>query len=203
MEIIFCQFFDKEKREITTVDLVSTIIYEQNNKIPMKHKYINSLGIGFDAYVGYLTNKSKYFPGIFACLLSVLRALVNLKNIEVTVNVNKQKIYGEKLLLSLGNGIASGGVFYLNPIAVINDGAIDLTIVDKVSVTQILTALPFILFNKLKKIHEAKQYCAPEITVNLKTPYFVHLDGEIISTKAKKIIVKSLPKAIKIIQMKS
>lgn len=150
--------FHKEKNETIEVDLMSVDIYEDNPGNPIKHHFINSMGIGFDAYVGFLTNKNKYLKGILAYLLSVIKALIKYKEVDVNIKLNNEFLNGEKLLISLGNGISSGGGFYLTPKAKISDGLINLTAVDKISTLRILSALPLALFNKIDKVEEAKQF---------------------------------------------
>jgi diacylglycerol kinase family enzyme len=102
-------------------------------------------------------------------------------------------------MVSVGNGVCSGGGFYLNPYAIINDGVLDISIFDNITRRRLLTALPLALFNKLDKVPEAKMHTTDYADIKLKNPYFVHCDGEIITNTLKEAKITIQKKAIKII----
>ena len=93
-------------------------------------------------------------------------------------------------MISIGNGISSGGGFYLNPNAIINDGLLDLSIFDEVTRLRLLTALPMALVNKVEKIREAKLFRSDAFKIIMRTPALIHCDGEIISTQLKTAEIK-------------
>lgn len=171
------------KSKISKVDIGNIIFTEDGSDTKKVHKFINSLGIGFDAYVGFLNQNNKYLSGIFSYIFSVVRALFNYRMIELDIKYGDNRIIGERLMMSIGNGITSGGGFYLNPHALIDDGLLDLSVFDTVTRRRLLTALPLALVNKTDKIPEAKQFVTEKVELKLKTPYYTHCDGEIISDK--------------------
>ena len=189
-----------DKSEIIKVDVGNVLFTNNDNEEYKQHKFINNLGIGFDAYVGYLNQNNKLFSGLFSYIFSVIRALFKYKMIDVELKSESEVIVGERLMLSIGNGVSSGGGFYLNPHAIINDGLLDLSVFDSITRRRLLTALPLALLNKVDKIPEAKQSLTKNVELKLKTPYYAHCDGEIISDKltfAKITIDKQILKVIK------
>lgn len=176
---------NSNKSQISKVDIGNIIYLEDGSDKIKEHKFINSLGIGFDAYVGFLNQNNKYLSGIFSYLFSVVRALFKYKMIELDIKSGTERIIGERLMLSIGNGITSGGGFYLNPKAIIDDGLLDLSVFDSITRRRLLTALPLALINKLDRIPEAKQFVTEKVELILKTPYYTHCDGEIITDKLK------------------
>lgn len=170
---------------ISKVDIGHIKYSEDGTDKLNEYKFINSLGIGFDAYVGFLNQNNKYLSGIFSYLFSVVRALFRYKMIEIDIKSGAERIIGERLMVSIGNGITSGGGFYLNPRAIIDDGLLDLSVFDSITRRRLLTALPLALMNKLDKVPEAKQFITKMVELKLKTPYYIHCDGEIISDKLK------------------
>jgi len=150
------------------------------------HYFANCLGIGFDAYVGYINSSNKRLNGVASYIIAVLKALYNYKMLDGTINfINKEsktiKISGKKLMFTVGKGISSGGGFYLTPNAILDDRYVDISIFDKLSRFRLLQVLPKALVNKLETVSEAKMYKSKEIKIALKDPYYVHCDGEIIS----------------------
>ncbi|MCB0749028.1 MAG: hypothetical protein KDC90_16330, partial [Ignavibacteriae bacterium] len=113
---------------------------------------------------------------------------------------NNSFIKGEKLMISIGNGISSGGGFYLNPNAKVDDGILDLSIFEKITRRRLLSALPMALVNKIEKVPEASLTRTEKIKIELKNPYFMHCDGEIISEDLSEAYVSLYDKKIKIIE---
>jgi diacylglycerol kinase family enzyme len=103
-------------------------------------------------------------------------------------------------MLSIGNGISSGGGFYLNPHALIDDGQLDISIFDKITRRRLLTALPLALLNKIDSVPEAKQSRSDKIIIKLKTPYFAHCDGEIISEQLEEATISVDKQYLRIIK---
>ena len=106
----------------------------------------NMFNIGFDCAVADTTNaiKSKTFiSGSMAYFVSIFINLVKKKvtDIEIEVDgINRGR--GELLLTSIANGCYCGGGLKTNPIALINDGFININIVKNVSRLKCLTLLP-------------------------------------------------------------
>jgi YegS/Rv2252/BmrU family lipid kinase len=180
---------DSNFNEIASVDVGKISFTEVGSNNGNSHKFVNSLGIGFDAYVGHLNQKNKVLSGLLSYIYAVIRALFNYQMINVDIDNGNTQISGDKLLISIGNGISSGGGFYLNPFAKINDGLLDVTVVDKVTRRRLMTALPMALINKLEKVPEAKLSTTKNITLKLNTPYFAHCEGEIITEKLTSAVI--------------
>ncbi len=190
---------NEEKQNIMDID-IGKVIFTVSNSLKIKqHLFINNLGIGFDAYVGYLNQHNKKIKGVISYVFSVIKALANYKMIDVEISFGNNKITGEKLMLTIGNGISSGGGFYLTPRAIINDNLLDISIFDKLTRLRLLKVLPKALVNKLETVNEAKMYKSNKIKITLKEPYYVHCDGEIISKELKTADITCIPNAIKII----
>lgn len=193
---------DSEKNKIIYADL--GLLEFRNNDSPnvQSHYFINCLGIGFDAYVGFIHSTNKKLSGVTSYVIAVLKALYKFKMIDSSILFNKNKIIGEKLMLTVGNGISSGGGFYLTPNAVLDDNYLDLSVFDKVSRFRLLQVLPKALINKLHNVTEAQMYKTKSLQIKLKEPYYVHCDGEIISNFLKSAKISCIENRIKLIVKK-
>jgi YegS/Rv2252/BmrU family lipid kinase len=190
---------NSKMHQITNSDIGEIIFTENTDNLVKSHKFINSSGIGFDAQVGYLKETNKNLTGIFSYFYAVIKALFNYSMINTELEFNNIKITGRKLMISIGNGISSGGGFYLNPNAIVDDGLLDLSIFDQVTRRRLLTALPMALLNKVENIHEAELFTSSNINIKLNTPTYVHCDGEIISDDIKTAEIKIHRNAVKFI----
>jgi diacylglycerol kinase (ATP) len=123
--------------------------------------------------------------------------------IDTEIEYDKIKVSGSKLMISIGNGFSSGGGFYLNPNAVINDGILNLSIFNTVTRRRLLQALPMALINKIDRIPEAKMTSTKSITIKLKSPYFAHCDGEIISNRIINAEISIFKNSINVISKKN
>ncbi len=175
------------------------IIEKTSGKIEKTHRFINSCGIGFDAFAGYLNQTNKRLSGVFSYLYAVIRALSQYHIMNTEIKIDNYIISGEKLLLSIGNGICSGGGFYLNPDAKINDGLLNFTVLNGMTRKKLLSVLPLALLNKAKSVKDAEFYESNSIEISLNAPYYIHCDGEIISTQMLNVYVEIEPNAIKVI----
>ena len=111
----------EEKQNIKEIDIGKVNYTTGNSSDNLEHYFINNLGIGFDAYVGYLNQHNKRLKGVASYVLAVFKALINYNMVNCEVTFNNTKISGNKLMLTIGNGISSGGGFYLTPRAIIDD----------------------------------------------------------------------------------
>jgi len=184
---------------VIKVDVGEIKFKEKGGKNEKMHKFLNGLGVGFDAYVAYINQHTKNFSGLVSYVYAVIKALINLEDMPVRIKLNNSIILGEKLLLAIGNGKTHGGGFYLNPDAEINDEILDLTVIEKLKKLQVIRKLPLALFNRLETAKEVSMYKFKDVEIEIEKPYFVHTDGEIISEKISSLSVKCLPKVLNVI----
>ena len=190
---------NRNMHKIVQSDLGLVNYSEENSNIVRTRKFINNMGIGFDAHVGALNQDNKISGGIISYLYSVVRALFNYEMINLSKLNGVEEGIEEKLMISIGNGICSGGGFYLNPKAIIDDGRLDVSIFDKVTRRRLLRALPLAMINKLNKVPEAKMETTEYLEIELKNPYYAHCDGEIISTRLNKAEISVLKNKLNVI----
>ena len=164
-------------------------VQSDNNKNILSTRFINSLGIGFDAHVAYLNQNSKVLSGTASYIVAIIKALVDFKSVKFSGTIDEQNISSESLFIAVGNGKTIGGGLYLTPDALLDDNLLDLSTVDKISRITLLRLLPLALINRLASRPELNMYKFKQATINLDTPYFVHTDGEIISSTANKVMV--------------
>lgn len=156
---------------------------------------LNAVGMGLDVevlkrtYAGKHHGKSKYFR-------SLLATLFKFKSIGFSVEYNgkTEKHYG--LIAALGNGRTIGGGIKLFPEAGIDDGRLDLIMVDYISRIKLFAALLKLMRGKVNKVKEAtvaKVKAAkftmddPEFTIQAEGELYenVPIEAEIVSGKLK------------------
>lgn len=178
---------------------VCEIEYMNGLTDPVKKRFINNFGLGFDAQVAYINQNKKIGKGITSYIIAVLRALFDYKPVNYSLNFENTKVEGKKLLLTFGNGISSGGGFYLTPNAQVDDNLLDITTIEFMSRLKLLKKLPLALVNKIETVNEARMFKSGNAEIKLNAHVYIHTDGEASYISTEKIMVKVLDKKLKFI----
>lgn len=192
----YLKYFLSDNPDTNIVDVGEMKLVETAGKI-IKRRFINSLGIGFDARVAYLNQTNKILCGSMSYIVAIIRAILKFNLIEFNLNLDGRSFDKTALFCSIGNGESVGAGLYLMPGARITDGLLDLSIVNLKSRLKLITLLPKAMKNQLKGLPELEQIRFKELDIELQTPYYTHVDGEIVSGSSQRIQVKVLTKAIK------
>ncbi len=162
-------------------------------------RFINSVGVGLDSMVAHYHQNHSNISGVLSYLIALFKALKNYNAIEVNVSTNNKTITGKKTLITVANGVSSGGGFYLTPKAKVYDSLLDLSIIDQVSLGLLLKKLPLALFNKLSvEIPQIFYEQTNRVSISLFKPFFVHADGEIVTKDATELKFELLKNKLEI-----
>ena len=154
---------------------------------------LNAFGMGIDvdvlkrAYAGKNTKRSKYLRAFIVSLLKFKS-----HNFTVRYNGMEEKHFG--LIAAVGNGRQIGGGIKLFPDSKIDDGYLDLCIVDFVSKAKLLGAFLKLMRGKINKV---KQTTA----VRVKEVEFIP-DGENFTFQADGELYTNIPVKVKVIENK-
>lgn len=187
------------KENYVIIDVGKVKIWDKGSDAPVSSYFINSCGIGFDAYVAFFGNQNKVLRGLPLYLYSVLKALKLYRASHITGNFDNVKIDGKKLLIAIGNGQTAGGGFKLTPNAIMDDSLLDACIADNLSKKQILTVLPKAINGSHINLDVIQYEKFVEANLYLAEPNYVHVDGEIISSNAEKINVVINGRKVKVL----
>ena len=149
---------------------------------------VNSCGLGFEAQVTKNSRSIQRLKGLPLYLLALGKALAehNCPNLTITLE-NGEVIAGERLLVSVGNGVSAGGGFFLTPDAVPDDGLIDLCVVEKMGRIKLLGLLPLSLKGTHTTRREVEMRRTRSVTVESDGPLHIHIDGEYLGDERRSI----------------
>lgn len=140
---------------------------------------LNIVGMGIDVdvlertYSGKHHGKSKYFRSLIASLLTFKSC-----NFTVEYNGKSERHFG--YIAALGNGKMFGGGIKICPEAQIDDGYLDLIIVDYISRAKLLGALIKLMRGKVNSIKEATVTKVKSAKFIVDNPdYTIQAEGEI------------------------
>ena len=154
---------------------------------------LNVVGMGIDVevlertYAGKHHGKSKYFRSLIASLFKFKS-----KNFTVEYDGKSEKHFG--LIAALGNGRLFGGGIKICPEAKIDDGYLDLIIVDYLSRPKLIAALLKLMRGKVNDIKEAT-------VAKVKSAKFV-MDSPDFTIQAEGELYKNVPIDARIVEDK-
>lgn len=198
IELVFDKISLNKYQSIKT-DLGKIVFNELHDTIYEKY-FINAVGFGFDAFVAYYKNKLKFFSGLMAYLISIFFVLLNYTSFKVIFKSGSKSVEKESLLITVANGVSSGGGFYLTPDAEITDSFLDIGLVRYLNIINIFIKIPLVLFNKTKKlINDIQFYKINNVTLIFSKNVFCHIDGEMADLQPKSATISVLPSALEVI----
>lgn len=149
---------------------------------------VNMFNIGFDCNVADMTAEMKKKPlisGSTAYFLSILVNLIKKKGANLEIELDGEKVHsGPLLLTSVANGSFCGGGIMSNPLASVQDGLININIVNNVSRMEFIGLLPHYMkgdFLSLKNIEKVIRSvkCTKAVITPLTGAVRLCIDGEI------------------------
>ena len=145
--------------------------------------FINIASIGFDAEIVYNAKAYKKLPlisGELSYLFSTIRTIVKMKPNDVEIIINNRETNNYKILLiAIANGKYYGGGMKPAPNAIIDDGILDICLVNKASKLKVLSLLPKYIKGTHETISEVEFIRANKISIISKSPIPVNIDGEV------------------------
>lgn len=169
---------------------IESQLYGQNIKIDLvkvQNEYAASVcNIGLDADAAFNMHKFKKFPflnGSGRYILSVLTCLFKRLGKELYITIdNNEKINGSYLIGVIANGHSYGGGYKCAPLAILNDGIIDICFVKKMSRLKILSLLSVYKIGEHLNSEKIKSYITYKKCKNLKItskePINLCMDGD-------------------------
>lgn len=161
--------------------------------------FINGLGMGLDAQVAVESLKLTGLRGFAVYLMAIIRALAGYKAHMMTVRFDDYEVRRRLLFASVANGRSQGGGFLMTPEALIDDGLLDLCIVEKLRLDQIIRYLPRLMEGSHTSLREVTMGRAHSIEVTCHNGIPVATDGEVVATNATRVRVEVVPGAIRLV----
>lgn len=153
--------------------------------------FINGVGIGFEGAVAKSLTGKKKRPGKTSFMGAILRKIFFYSSKKYKIISEEWNSETENLLISVMNGHRAGGGFHIAPSSEINDGLLDVVMMDKLHPFLRLRWLPVIEKGEHLGLGFINHFRTKKITVISDMPIDAHLDGEYYS--AKRLEMEMLP----------
>ncbi len=166
-----------------------------------KRYFVNGVGIGFDAAVAARTREIKYLRGTFLYLVAVFQMLGKYRAPLFHISSDGRPSEASRhLLIAIGNGTCAGGGFYLTPRAKVDDGELDVCLIDDVSIGTILHLMPKAMRGKHLQAKQVKYFASKELSLTADGSFYVHADGEIVGRNVTATRIKLLADSLEVLK---
>ena len=156
--------------------------------------YLNIVGLGFVADVTKVAHKLKIF-GNLSYTLAVLYEIIKLSNYELEIILDGKIINRKNIFVEVSNTRYTAN-FLMAPDAEIDDGYLDITLLNKTTRRKVLKAFPKIFTGE--HIHEEpiETFKAKKIEIKTSVPKVLTPDGELLGLTP--ITIECLHKAVSV-----
>jgi diacylglycerol kinase (ATP) len=162
-------------------------------------KFVNSIGLGFDAAVAKKVSAIRWMRGIPLYLTALLQTLAGYQPHRFTVRCNGKEWQNNYFLLCVGNGKWEGGGFKLTPNAMPDDGIFEVCGVTGDSIMKVLPILPLVMTGSHLGKPNIESYDTTAMTIECDAGFPIHGDGESFGWKVIKAEVSIIPGALKVV----
>lgn len=188
---------DKLAEAVKTVALgktkmVDVGLFKTNNK---QFYFINILGFGFVTDVAKTAFRLRAL-GHLSYILGVLYRTISLKAYKLKIEIDGKVLERENVFAEISNTRYTGKDFLMAPSAVLDDGLLDITLLNKVTRIRLLQALPKIFTGDHIKMKEVESFKARHIKIVTEPKKLLTPDGQLMESTP--IEVECLGKAIEI-----
>lgn len=157
--------------------------------------YINITSLGFDAQVVLKTLNYKKLPlisGKMAYMLGILTSIIKCESHDMEIVIDGRPHKTKTLLVAVGNGKYYGGGMLALPKADINDGLLEICLVEEMKRLRILHLFPRYMKGLHETIPGVHFYRAKNVEIIPDKPVPMNLDGEVLlAGKAVFTIIKN------------
>lgn len=195
--------FSKDLSISTPEDAIEKIVNGNTANVDLGHctcadksfYFINLLGFGFVSDVAQKAAEYKRW-GDLSYVIGVFIITVNLESYHLDFEIDGEKFQRENIFVEICNSTKTGGDMIMAPDAKIDDGLLDVILLNKTSRGRLLSAFPKIFKGTHISMDEVETFKAREVKFNPAGVKVLTPDGEI--TGHTPISVSVLPGKIRI-----
>jgi len=189
-----CKILIKGKTKKIDIGAVNSQVY-----------FANVCGVGFDAEIALLANKMKSkhpnlrVLGAFVYIFATVKKLLSPFSCRnVKIKFDGQEIHSKILFIAISNGKIYGGRFNITPEAILDDGLLEICLVEEMGRFKYLSIIPKVFKGTHASIKGINFYRAKEVVIQSSEPVLAQVSGEVIEGQ-KNYIITLLPKSLKLI----
>jgi diacylglycerol kinase (ATP) len=148
-----------------------------------KRSFVNIAGAGFDSEVNETANGMTVKLGATGTYIAaLLRTLSRYSPASFTIQVDDERMALDAMLVEVGNGRWTGGGMKVLPSALMNDGLLDVCIVEALSKPAFLRAFPRVFLGSHTTHPKVRMRTGTRVQVEANRRVLVYADGELVGS---------------------
>lgn len=147
------------------------------NSADKSYYFLNIVGMGFFVDASLSAQKLK-FLGNTSYTLAALWKVLKLKTYPLEIEIDGEVLHRDNILVAISNSCYTGTHFLIAPDARIDDGLLDVTILEKLPRRRLLRLFPSIYTGKHVLYDEISTYKAARIKIHAPNSMLLGPDGE-------------------------
>ena len=159
------------------VQTIDSIVITPGNGGNQEYICVNAAGVGFDAHVSRMMQAAKT-RGLTGYTNIVLRAYNSYEPVDYTLTLGGRTLTRNAWIIALQNSSRIGYGMPVSPTARLDDGIIDISIVDKIPIDHVAITAPLAFTNHLQLSQHVEMFRAPEVLIEGNVDKWVDIDGE-------------------------
>ncbi|MGB8541302.1 MAG: diacylglycerol kinase family protein [Candidatus Acidiferrales bacterium] len=165
--------------------------------------YIGAGGMGLDAEAAHLANtKFRRSPGVMRYLAGAFWEFFQGGSIGLQAEIDGVAWDGQVLFVAVANSTRYGSGIRIAPEAKMDDGWIDVALVQEIGLARLVDAIPIVLTSgDLRGFPELRRYRCRRIVLQTEHSVKVHGDGELLGETPVELTV--LPQAVRVMTPKA
>lgn len=140
--------------------------------------FVNIAGIGLDAHVAGVVATQANHRGLLPYLLAATKGLLTYRAITYSIDVEGETFDTSALIVAIANSRQYGFQAHVAPTAVVDDGLLDLVVIEDRSVLGNLARLPALFVGGIHHLPGVMVSRVRHVTVRARAPMLFHVDGE-------------------------
>jgi YegS/Rv2252/BmrU family lipid kinase len=162
--------------------------------------FVNLAGIGFDAHVAALFNSpGNRRRGARAYVMLTARTLFSYQPRRYRITANGDCMSVRALLVVIANGTEFGNRVLIARGARVDDGALDVVVVEERSRASTISRVPWLVTRSIHRVPMWSSRRAQDVTVESDAPMPFHVDGESVLEGATTLRARVHPGALRVI----
>ena len=163
--------------------------------------FANGMDIGFGAHGARNARSApRFLKGFGIYLAALVMTLVRYPRLEVELQIDDEPAFRLNTVMAAAmNGTTFGGSFRVCPEARVDDGLLDLLLVDSLGRLEILGLVPRIMRGTHGGDPRLRLRKAKRLRIESQAPLLVEADGEIAFEAARCLEVELLPRALRVL----
>jgi len=171
---------------------------------PLSRYFVNLASFGMGGEVALRAHSApRYLGGTFAFLWATFRAFLSYRGRRVRIELDGEpgRLSAVVTNVAIGNGRYHGGGMHPCPTAVLNDGVLEVTLIEYLSLFELARDIRILYSENIYRHPKVHHYRARKILAEADSPTQVEVDGEPLGTLPLEVEV--LPERLSVIAPRS